>query len=350
MRIVDIEHLRGGEIIGKDIVYNNGRPLLRSQTTYRTSFKEKLLELDINYIYIEDELSQGIEPSILLSTQKKTALLMDFSSEVDKLKSNTTIEVRNIKKIVSDLTEEINGKDIMYDIMDIKRNDMDVYEHSLGVAIIALILCKKMNLTSDLTKDIVVGALLHDIGKILIPKTILEKTEKLDQKEYEIIKEHPKMGYNIIKDNASVSAISKVIVLCHHEREDGSGYPLGKGEDLHIGAKIVACCDVFNALTSSRPYRQGMELNEVVLLLRKERLNLEVRNMLESILAFYPIGTNVLLNNGTIGIVEKNYQGNLKRPLVRIVKEGNHFLDSPYKVDLAQNEKLFIANRLGNIT
>ncbi len=349
MRIVDVDDLQGGEIIAKDIVCKNGTVLLRKDSKYRPSFREKLLELQVLFVYIDDELSEGIEPQVLLSNEKKSMMLSEFSTEIDKLKSQTTFEVQTIYSIVSSLVEEISGKDVMYDIMDIRRNDSDVYEHSLGVAIIAYILCKKMNLNSVLTKDILVGALLHDIGKILIPKEILNKPSKLDEKEYQIIKQHPMLGYNIIKDDPNISAITKVVVLCHHEREDGSGYPLGKGEDLHIGAKIIGCCDAFNALTSSRPYRQGMELNEVVLLLRKEKLNIEVRNTLESVLAFYPIGTTVMLSNGAIGIVEKNYQGNLKKPLVRIVKDGGTLLTSPYKIDLSQEQKLFIAQRLGNV-
>jgi putative nucleotidyltransferase with HDIG domain len=350
MRIVDIEHLCGGEIIAKDITYTNGTVLLKQHTRYRPGFKDKLLELNIPFVYIEDELSEGIEPEVLVSNERKAILTKEFSEEANKIKANTTIEVANIRKMVESLIDEISGKNIMYDIMDIKRNDADVYEHSIGVAIIALLLCKKMNLNIDLTRDIVIGALLHDVGKILIPKEILEKKEKLNEKEQELIWEHPQMGYNIIKDNPDISAVTKVVVLCHHEREDGSGYPLGKGSDLHIGAKIVACCDVFNALTSSRGYRQGMELNEVVVQLRTERLNLEVRTALESILAFYPVGTCVLLSNGAVGIVEKNYQGNLKRPLVRIVKDGNTFLDSTYRMDLSQESRVFIAQRLGNIS
>jgi putative nucleotidyltransferase with HDIG domain len=350
LRIVDVEHLCEGEIIAKDIVCRNGTVLLKSQTKYRESFKGKLLEFNILFVYVEDELSLGIEPQPVISNERKNELMMEFANEIDKLKVHTVIEMNHIAKVVTDLIDEISGQDIMYDILDIKRNDADVYEHSIGVAIIALILCKKMKLTSDLTRDIVVGALLHDIGMILVPKEILDKTDKLSEEEYEIVKEHTKMGYNIIKDNPNISAVTKVIVLCHHEREDGSGYPLGKREELHIGAKIIACCDVFNALTSSRPYRQGMELNEVILLLRQAKLNIKIRTTLESILAFYPVGTTVMLNNGMIGIVEKNYQGNLKRPLVRIVKDGSDILESTYKIDLSKELKLFIAKRLGNIT
>lgn len=349
MRIVDIEELRGGEIIGRDIVCKNGTVLLKGQTRYKESFKEKLLEFNILYVYIEDELSKGIEPQLLISEQKKNRLIKDFSEHIDKIKTQTILEVEPIYELVMDLLDEINTQDIMYDIMDIKRNDDDVYEHSIGVAIIALILSKKMNLNHQMTKDILMGALLHDIGKILIPKEILNKAEPLDEKEQEMIKQHPILGYNIIKDSPELSALTKLIVLCHHEREDGSGYPLRKKEELHIGVKIVACCDVFNALTSSRPYRKGMELNEVVVLLRKEKLNLEVRTTLENILAFYPIGTTVLLSNGTIGIVEKNYQGNLKRPLVRIVKDGETLLQTPYRIDLSQEQKLFIASRVSNV-
>ncbi len=350
MRIVDVEDLCGGEIIGRDVICSNGTILLKSQTKYRPSFKEKLLELNVPFVYIDDVLSAGIEPQTLISNEKKSRFIKDFTVHIDQLKSQTFLKVEPIYNLAMDLIDEVSSQDIMYDILDIKRNDIDVYEHSLGVAIIALILCKKMNLKHELMRDILIGALLHDIGKILIPKEILNKVSQLDEKEHETIKQHPVLGYNILKDDPQISAVTKLIVLCHHEREDGSGYPLGKGEDLHIGAKIIACCDAFNALTSSRPYRQGMELNEVVILLRREKLNVEVRTTLESILAFYPIGTTVLLSNGTVGIVEKNYQGNLKRPLVRIVKDGNTLLQSPYRVDLSKEQKLFIANRISHIS
>ena len=123
------------------------------------------------------------------------------------------------------------------------------------------------------TRDIVVGSLLHDIGMIFIPKEILEKTTKLTEEERKTIQNHSEMGYCMIKDDNTISALAKLIVLCHHEREDGSGYPLGKGEDLHIGAKIVAACDVFVAITSERCYREGLSLNEAIILLRKEKLN-----------------------------------------------------------------------------
>ncbi len=349
MRLVEVDKLRGNEIIAKDIVRKGGVVLLKSQTLYRLSYKEKLQEYNISYVYIDDELSQGIEPISLIDENKKKALTNDFKNAITKNQNDIRVNIKDIQNIVDSLLGEIMGKTMIYDIMNIKRNDEDTYDHSLGVAILSLILSVKMGLKMDQIRDIVTGCLLHDIGKLFIPKEILEKKEKLSPNEVEVIKQHPQIGYSMIKDNPTLSAIVKVIVLCHHEREDGSGYPLKKAEDLHIGAKIVACCDVFNAIISDRPYRPGVPMNEAVLLLRKERLNIQVRETLESILNFYPVGTAVLLNNRLIGIVEKNFMEDLGRPMLRIVIEGENYLEMPYRYELIKHPEAKIMLKLGNL-
>ncbi|PHV69854.1 hypothetical protein CS063_13525 [Sporanaerobium hydrogeniformans] len=349
MRLVEIDKLLGNEIIAKDIVCKSGVVLLKSQSQYRLSYKEKLQEYNISYVYVDDALSQGIEPVSIVDENKRKILTNDLIESINVSKTSLNINMQSIKEIVNSLLEEIAGKNMIYDIMNIKRNDEDIYEHSLGVAITSLILAVKMGLKMELIKDIVMGCLLHDIGKLFVPKEILNKKETLMPHEYEILKEHPQIGYQVIKEDPHLSAVAKVIILCHHEREDGSGYPLKKGEDLHIGAKIVACCDVFNAIVSDRPYRPGVPLNEAVLLLRKERLNQEVRETLESIINFYPVGSAVLLSNRLIGLVEKNYMGDLQRPTLRIVIDGDNYITTPYRFELSKHPEVRIMQKLGNL-
>lgn len=349
VRIVDIEHLQGGEIIGKDIIHHNGSILLKEQTKYRKAFKSKLLEMNIHSIYIDDLVSKGIKPQSLISEERKTELLGELGKVVEEIKDSTILKTDNITQLAERLLGDLQHKHLMYDIMDIRRNDSDLYEHCLGVALLAGILSKKLGIRIEIIRDIVAGALIHDIGKLLIPKEIRTKFLGANAMENNDLKRHPEIGYEIIKDNVMISAITKVIVLCHHEREDGSGYPLQKKHDLHVGAKIVACCDVFNTLTSQSPNQAGMELNQVLIMLRKEPLSIPIREVLESMIAFYPIGTVLLLSNGTIGIVEKNVPADLKRPQVRIVKSLLPLEKVNYKLNLFDTPSVKIIERLGNL-
>lgn len=134
--------------------------------------------------------------------------------------------------------------------------------HSENVAKYALQIAKKMNLSSDVCHSIHVGGLLHDIGKIGIPEYILTKPKTLTNDEYELIKTHPKIGYETIKHVSKFKESGILdVVLYHHERFDGKGYPEGlKGEEIPLVARIVAVADTFDAMTSKRVYRNELDL------------------------------------------------------------------------------------------
>lgn len=138
--------------------------------------------------------------------------------------------------------------------------------HSTNTSKYAVAIAEKMNLTKEMIDNIRIGALLHDIGKIGIPEDILTKPSKLTTEEYNVIKKHPEVGYDMIKHvaNFKQSGISD-IVLYHHERFDGKGYPLGlKGNEIPLPARIVALADAFDAMTSTRVYREQLPLEHVL--------------------------------------------------------------------------------------
>ena len=142
----------------------------------------------------------------------------------------------------------------------------DVYTsgHSSRVSDMAYDLGKEMGITGAKLEELHIAAHLHDIGKLGIPDHILNKEGKLLPHEFDQIKQHPEIGSNIIKKSKSLEDIA-TIILYHHERWDGKGYPKGlKGTDIPLGARIIALCDSIDAMTSERPYRSALSWDECI--------------------------------------------------------------------------------------
>lgn len=159
--------------------------------------------------------------------------------------------------------DEINYHEII-DCITFALDTRDPYTggHSQRVSDMALEVCKLLKLNQNDTEKIHIAAHLHDIGKIGIPDSILLKQGKLDDSEWQIMKNHPEIGANILKKSAYLTELAE-IVLFHHERFDGKGYPLGKsGNDIPLGARIIAICDSIDAMTSNRCYRKSLSFED----------------------------------------------------------------------------------------
>ena len=160
-------------------------------------------------------------------------------------------------------TTEINYHEII-DCITFALDTRDPYTggHSQRVSDMTLEVCKLLKLNQNDTEKIHIAAHLHDIGKIGIPDSILLKQGKLDDSEWQIMKNHPEIGANILKKSAYLTELAE-IVLFHHERFDGKGYPLGKsGNDIPLGSRIIAICDSIDAMTSNRCYRKSLSFED----------------------------------------------------------------------------------------
>jgi HD-GYP domain-containing protein (c-di-GMP phosphodiesterase class II) len=132
--------------------------------------------------------------------------------------------------------------------------------HSRRVSDMACFLCGKLGLSQTETQEIHISGHLHDIGKIGIPDRVLLKTDKLNDEEWVLMKKHPEIGADILSKSPHFSRIA-AIILHHHERWDGRGYPFGaKGEEIPLGARIIAVCDSIDAMASARSYRKALPL------------------------------------------------------------------------------------------
>lgn len=238
----------------------------------------------------------------------------------------------NKEKLV-DLTLDLFSKNAttisMFDMLHNTRQITDsTYAHSINVAIISRMIGMWMDYNTEALDSLTLGGLLHDIGKCKIPLSIINKPGRLTPEEYSVIKTHPVIGYEMLKNQNIPSRIKK-IVLTHHERCDGSGYPMGlHGEDIDDYANIIGIADIYDAMTSDRCYRDGVCPFEVISIFESDGLGQFkpqfITCFLERIANTY-IGNNVLLSNGSIGKIVLISKGQLTRPIVQT--DHDHFID-----------------------
>jgi HD-GYP domain-containing protein (c-di-GMP phosphodiesterase class II) len=185
------------------------------------------------------------------------------------------------------------------------------------------------------------AGLLHDLGKALMPMDVLNKPGKLSDEEFAIIKTHPEEGYKLLLDGKGVSAAIKDVCLHHHEKVDGSGYPIGlNGESMSLIAKMGAVCDVYDAITSNRPYKAGWDPAESIKRMAewKGHFDPSVFQAFVKSLGIYPIGSLVRLESGKLGVVIEQGEQSLLKPKVKVFfsTKSQAYL-KPETIDLARS-------------
>ncbi len=251
---------KAGMIVAKPIFDSKGKLLIAKGTRLKESYIGKLLFYDIEHIYVyksKEDLSQMAD---IISQEMKLMTLSQTKQTINDIHFARHVDLRKLEGMISDIIDELmSNKGLLLNLADIRTIDEYTFGHSVNVCILSLIMGMGLNYDKEALRTLGIGALLHDVGKVYINNNILNKPQILNNKEYELIKQHSILGYEAIRKIEEISKEAKWIVRDHHERYDGKGYPNGIwGENIHIYSRIVTICDAYDALTSNRVYRAGI--------------------------------------------------------------------------------------------
>ncbi len=312
MRLIPIENVKPGMKLARAIFRDqDSKILLRPNVVLKPSYIQKIKDLKYQYIYIMEpgDAEQDIvnlEPIREETLFQARGLIKRYFSLI---RQNKTIEISSIKSVIGEIVDQIiRNPNIVYNMVDIRSHDDYTYAHSVNVCVISVMIGVALNLNRRQLETLGMGAIMHDIGKILIDNKILNKPTKLEPQESELVRKHAKDGYEMLRKKANITFLASHIVFQHHEREDGSGYPRGLlGKRIHSFSKIVAVADAYDAMTSNRVYQKELTSLQAIEEIKQEasrKFNAGVVEAFLQVVTPFPIGSTIIFKNGATGIVK----------------------------------------------
>ncbi len=366
MKLVTVEDLREGDIIANDVLLDDYTVVLSKGTVIKTPYIEKLRELQVFTVYIEEKSEEPIEPivkNVKLTPKEnkppvKKPQVVQKNPQTEKreekkstpkislekitiLRDEVEVQVRNkikdilelhvhqktaglqkiaetAQNIITDILEE---EEVVEKVYDVRERSADIYEHSLQVCTIAALIALKLGMTEKQVYDISVGSLIHDLGlRYLVVRYEDQDINLLPKKEQEEYKKHPIYAYTAIKNETWLSEAAKEIVLNHHEKKDSSGYPLGTDHFSRM-TQIVGVCDEFDELICGVG-KARVRVHEAINNIRNYSgiwYDSDIVDAFLQLIAVYPVGSKVKTNQGETGIVMKQNAHFPERPVIRIM-------------------------------
>ncbi|SHK21871.1 HD-GYP domain, c-di-GMP phosphodiesterase class II (or its inactivated variant) [Hathewaya proteolytica DSM 3090] len=347
MKIVLVDSLKGNEKLSYDVTDPNGAILIKAGTVITNQHIKKLQKNGIYAVRIsgyedavtnyKEKLKDEYMENLKYSTLK--SMPAAFQQIVESPKSININQFKNdIFKMVDHILE---CGSVTTNLFEIKDYDDYTYVHCVDTCIMSIFLGMSAGLGKNEIDDLALAAILHDIGKIKIPNSIINKKGRLTDSEFEIIKTHPSLGEKIVADLPNIPDDVCMAIGQHHERFDGRGYPHGiVGKTIHPYAKIISVCDVFTAVSANRSYRprfEPFEAYELILSGAGSQFDPKLISRFKDNFAIYPIGSIIRLSNGMSGIVVKQNKGFPDRPVIKIFNMENSTWTGSFDLNLLDN-------------
>lgn len=346
MLFIPMNKLKSGMKLSDNVlIFDNSSnvTLLKKDKVLTSQFINRLKRFEIPGVYVCDELTGNIMPSKpIINNKLKTKSLQNvewvFQHSAEATVAQNQKYVEQLDKTVLEFINQIKANEsTLVNIADLKSYDDYTYHHSLSVALLAISLGVEMHLTESELHKLGFAAIMHDIGKMSVPIELINKPSRLTDGEFAVVKQHSEFSGKYLMENHFNDHEVYQSVISHHEKCDGTGYPKKlKEKDIPFYAKIIAVSDVYDALTSHRPYRAPMhpsEVAEYIMANCGSAFDLDVVRAFLDKIEFYPIGSFVQLNTGQKAIVASN-NANPLRPTVKLLEppfeEYDLFDDSRY--------------------
>lgn len=343
MRTLKVINLVPGMILGQDVLLpKSGATLLAANTILSDEMIRRIEAFQIREVVIKDTVSTEEEEESkllpILSKQHHQAI-----AAVEELITGTKdypLEERVVQGLVSDLLEQLElDSDVLLNLSHLKSYDNYLFSHSVNVSILAILIGEALGYSKEELNLIGTAALLHDLGMMKVPSGIWRKKGMLSLEEMDEIKKHPEYGAKLLVGAGNFPEEVREVVIEHHERVDGSGYPKGlKGKEISFKARIIGITDVYDACISQRPYRNRLTPRQAlqIIFLGKEKYDPDILKTFISVMAIYPIGSIVRLNTGEVGKVIRVYRNQPFRPVLRLYFDrAGVLMEHPVRINLA---------------
>lgn len=260
MRYIPILNLKEGMVLAQSLLTRKGELFLGKGVMLDKFYLQLIEETGYDGAYVVEDLFEDMDYIKLIANiskiKGKKILEKKYFNKIEITKNDYNYSSQLIDNIVKEI---LSNKDVLKNIIDLKFFDDYTFYHSINVAIFSIFIGYLIRIDKKRLYVLGQSALLHDVGKLFLPKEILYKPKKLSHGEYEIVKRHPKKGYNFLNKEFNIDKEIYDGIIYHHERYDGKGYPYGlKGEEIPLLARIISVADIYDALTSNRPYRDAL--------------------------------------------------------------------------------------------
>ena len=287
---------------------------------------------------IEREMARAAQ----ICKQSKQAVVAMFQ----EVRMGNAIDAGGARRLVQDISESVSrNPSALISMARIKTVDDYTYMHSVAVCAMMVALGRQLGFDDAQTRSAGLAGLLHDLGKAVMPSLVLNKPSKLTEAEFGVMKSHPVEGYEMLLKGGTIDTGALDVCLHHHEKMDGSGYPDGlKGDEISLLAKMGAVCDVYDAITSNRPYKTGWDPAESLRKMAewtKGHFDPAIFQAFVKSIGIYPVGSLVLMKSGRIGIVTEQAGKSLTTPKIKLFYSTKSSLRIPATmVDLSRADTI----------
>lgn len=350
VRICKIEDLKGNEVLAKQILSKDFQVLLEKGETIQPRHIARLKDFGIEEVFVLEKEVSREEKIEILKEETKVLIKENMKEIMEKHSNGNPLILGKVTAVAEQVIDNVfQIKEVTEKVYEIKEHDADLYEHATNVCSLSVILAIKLNCSKSELNDIAIGALLHDIGLQSMERYYVDVNLNVFGPDQMIeYRKHSAYGYSKIEEESWLPKLSKDIVLYHHERIDGSGFPTRKS-DIEPKIQIVQVCDCFDEMVNAIGYARR-KIHEAIGFLRNSKgikYSEKIVDAFINFIAVYPIGAIVLTNEKEVGVVIRQNRQYPDRPVIKILKDkqGN-VREGVFVKDLLQENTVFIEKQL----
>lgn len=348
MRRIALEQLQPGMYLSRPLIAPDGKVLLHEGIAMKERYIQYLRHQGITYLYVDEPQTQDIIVEDVVAPNLRLEAMKKAQQVVKNFQVGKGVELEGVKAAISTMITQLSSKpENMMHFMDIRRKEDYMFAHAVNTCILAVMTGISLGYNDVQLEELGLAAMVHDVGKIRFPKKLaLKNPGVLKEEEKEEYRQHPFYSMEILKESGLPMNVIKACFE-HHERWNGSGYPMGlEGDTISEYAQIISIADVYDRLTAGTPHRRPTPPYYAAAIINKaagEFFNPAIVEKFNENIAVYPIGTMVQLNNHQIGVIVDVSKENKTTPVVRIIfGEEQAKLNELIELDLRKHPELFI--------